>query len=257
MSGLDEEQLSELECRVAELLEEPWDKGQGRPRELTLREALVVTCGYVRQNIIEDVWADIFDVDQSTISRYITLLTPFVENATDGDRPTAEDAAETTRDAIALVDGTLWPCWSWHGEDELWAGKYKTTGHGSLIVANLQGRITFVSEPVTGNQHDMAKLKGSEVEKILKKAGGVFGDKGFIGTDYITTPIRKPQCRQLLQWEHEWNNRVSSFRAPVERAVATLKTWRILFTDYRRPLKTFTSSFRAAIGLYFFKESFA
>ena len=50
---------------------------------------------------------------------------------------------------------------------------------------------------------------------------------------------------------------MSSFRAPVERGVATLKTWRILFTDYRRPLKTFTSSFRAAIGLYFFKESFA
>jgi hypothetical protein len=49
---------------------------------------------------------------------------------------------------------------------------------------------------------------------------------------------------------------VSSFRAPVERAVATLKTWRILFTDYRRPLKTFTSSFRAAIGLYFFKRDF-
>jgi hypothetical protein len=40
------------------------------------------------------------------------------------------------------------------------------------------------------------------------------------------------------------------------RAVATLKTWRILFTDYRRPLKTF-KSFHAAIGLYFFKESFA
>ncbi len=63
----------------------------------------------------------------------------------------------------------------------------------------------------------MAKLKGSDAEKILKKAGGVFGDKGFIGTDYITAPIRKPECRELLQWEHEWNNQVSSFRAPVER----------------------------------------
>ena len=93
----------------------------------------------------------------------------------------------------------------------------------------------------------MAKLKGSVVEKILKKAGGVFGDKGFIGTDYITTPIRKPECRELLQWEHEWNNQVSSFRASVERAVAILKTWRILFTDYRRPLKTFKSSVRADI----------
>ena len=103
----------------------------------------------------------------------------------------------------------------------------------------------------------MAKLKGSDAEKILKRAGGVFGYKGLIGTDYITTPIHKPECRKLLQWEHEWNNKVSSFRAPVERAVANLKTWRILFTDYRRPLKTFKSSFRAAIGLYFFKESLA
>ena len=257
MSGLDPAQLDELEQMVSELLEEPWDKGEGRPRELTLREALVVTCGYLRQNIIEDVWADIFGVAQSTISRYITFLTPLVEKATEEDRPTAEDAAGAIKGAIALVDGTLWPCWSWDGERKLWSGKYKTTGHGSLIVANLQGGIAFVSDPVTGNQHDMAKLKESAVEKILKKAGGVFGDKGFIGTDYITTPIRKPECRELLQWEHEWNNQVSSIRAPVERAIATLKTWRILFTDYRRPLKTFKSSFRAAIGLYFFKEGFA
>jgi hypothetical protein len=257
MSGLDSAQLDELEQMVSELLEEPWDKEEGRPRELTLREALIVTCGYMRQNIVEDVWAEFFDVAQSTISRYITLLTPLVEKATEEDRPTAEDAAEATGGSIALVDGTLWPCWSWNGERELWSGKYKTTGHGSLIVANLQGRITFVSEPVTGNHHDMTKLKESAVDKILKKAGGVFGDKGFIGADYITTPIRKPECRELLQWEHEWNNQVSSFRAPVERAVATLKTWRILFTDYRRPLKTFKSSFRAAIGLYFFKETFA
>src|ERR1700751_2320576 len=216
MSGLDEEQLSELECRVTELLEEPWDKEEGRPRELTLREALVVPCGYLRQNIIEDVWADIFDVDQSTISRYITFLTPFVEKATEEDRPSEEDAAEATRGAIALVDGTLWPCWSWDGENKLWSGKYKTTGHSSLIVTNLQGRITFVAEPVTGNQHDMAKLQGSDAEKILKKAGGGLGEKGFIGTVFLTPPTRKPQCRQLLQWEREWNNQVSSFRAPVE-----------------------------------------
>ncbi len=257
MSGLTCEQLDELEELVEELLAEPWDKGTGRPRELTLRDALIVSCGYTRNNITEEIWAEIFDVHQTTVSRYITELTPLIDQATEEFRPTAEEAAEATRDAIALVDGTLWPCWSWEGESKLWSGKYKTTGHGSLIVTSLQGRITFVSEPVTGNRHDMAKLEGSDVEKILKKAGGVFGDKGFIGTDYITTPIRKPQCRQLLQWEHEWNNQVSSFRAPVERAVATLKAWRILFTDYRRPLITFESSFRAAIGLYFFKESFA
>jgi hypothetical protein len=58
-------------------------------------------------------------------------------------------------------------------------------------------------------------------------------------------------------WEKEYNSQISAIRSPVERAMAHLKTWRILFTDYRRPLDTFLSSFQAAIGLYFFKKSFA
>jgi len=62
MSGLTCEQLDELEERVAELFTEPWDKGTGRPRELTLREALIVSCGYARSNITEEIWAEIFDV---------------------------------------------------------------------------------------------------------------------------------------------------------------------------------------------------
>ena len=113
MSGLNAEQLDELEECVDELLEEPWDKRKGRPRELTFREALIVACGYARNNITEEIWAEIFDVGQSTISRYITFLTPLIDQATAGFRPSAEEAAEATRGAITLVDGTLWPCWSW------------------------------------------------------------------------------------------------------------------------------------------------
>ena len=256
MSGLDPEQLDDLERLVGELLGGPWRKPNGRPKELTLREALVVASGYLRHNITEEVWADIFDVDQSTISRYITCLTPLIEQATADSRPTADDAAEATRGAIALVDGTLWPCWSWAAASDLWAGKYKTTGHGSLIITTLDGRVTFVSDPVRGHEHDMAKLKGSECGTILKLAGGVLADKGFIGAGY-TTPVRKPQDRDLYMREHDYNNQISSLRAPVERAVANLKSWRTLFTDYRRPLKTFLHSFHAAIGLYFFKQSFA
>ena len=64
MSGLGAEQLDELEDYVAELLEEPWDKGNGRPRELTLHEALILASGYARNNITEEIWAEIFGVDQ-------------------------------------------------------------------------------------------------------------------------------------------------------------------------------------------------
>ena len=37
--------------------------------------------------------------------------------------------------------------------------------------------------------------------------------------------------------EHDYNNQVSSFRAPAERAVAQLKTWRILFTRLQETIE--------------------
>ena len=123
MPGLNAEQLDELEELVSDLLEESWDKRKGDPRELTLREALIVASGYTRNNITEEIWAEIFDVNQSTISRYISFLTPLIDEATAEFRRSADEAAEATRGAIALVDGTLWPCWSWEVERELWAGK--------------------------------------------------------------------------------------------------------------------------------------
>ena len=52
MSGLDPEQLDELVWLVEEQLEEPWHKTIGRPKDLSLREAIVVACGYMRQNIL-------------------------------------------------------------------------------------------------------------------------------------------------------------------------------------------------------------
>ena len=64
MSGLDSEQLDELVWRIEEQLEEPWHKGIGRPKGLSLREAVVVASGYMRQNIIQEVWAEIFDTSQ-------------------------------------------------------------------------------------------------------------------------------------------------------------------------------------------------
>jgi hypothetical protein len=127
MSGLDPEQLDELEERIAALLENPWDAGTGRPRELSLREAIIVSSGYARQNITEDVWAEIFDTSQSTISRTITEITPLIENATAEFRPAADEARAATRGQTVLVDGFLAPCWSWRGVPDLWSGKHKTT----------------------------------------------------------------------------------------------------------------------------------
>ena len=252
--GLDAEQLDELEERIQEIIPESWNKGTGRPKSLSLREAIMVTLLYERQNIIQEVIADLFGVSQSIISDIVGEFTPLIAQATEEFVPDAEEAKQVTRGRLVLVDGTLWPCWSWKAAPELWAGKYKTTGHGSLIIGDEFGDIIFVSDPAPGCDHDMKKREGA-VKEILDLAGSVIGDKGFQGSGYVT-PAKKPKHRELYMREREYNNQISSIRAPIERAVAHLKNWKILFTDYRRPLKTFLDSWRAAIGLYFYELSF-
>lgn len=255
MSGLNSEQLDELVDRVTALLGNPWDSGTGRPRELTLREAIIVSSGYTRQNIIEDVWAEIFDTSQPSISRIITEITPLIERATAEFRPTAEQARAAVRGQTVLVDGFLAPCWSWREAPDLWSGKHKTTGFNGQVISDLAGNIVFVSEPITGHNQDMTALSETETAEVIAAAFSGIGDKGYQGSGYIT-PIKKPKYRKLLEWENELNSDVSRLRAPIERAIAHVKSWRILHTDYQRPLRTYLQSFRAAIGLHFFKLTY-
>ena len=259
MSGLTPDQLDEVISRVARQLDEsgkPWNKGTGRSRELPLREGVIVACAYLRQNIVEDVLAEIFGVSQPTISRAICELTPIITKITDEFRPTVEDATAAVRKrGTVLVDGFLAPCWSWHLVRELWSGKHKTTGHNCQVITDHAGNVIYISEPMTGHNHDTTVLIETGTTNILKEASSWIGDKGYIGYATIT-PIKKPKHRDLTDNEKEFNNKVSSLRAPVERAIGNIKTWRILHTDYRRPLKTWLASLHAATGLYFFKLAF-
>lgn len=45
MTGLDDDERDELTEQVERLLTEPWQKPTGRPRKLSLRKAVAVTCG--------------------------------------------------------------------------------------------------------------------------------------------------------------------------------------------------------------------
>ena len=52
------------------------------------------------------------------------------------------------------------------------------------------------------------------------------------------------------------NTQVNSIRYQIERTIAHLKTWRILHTDYRRPLHTFAETTTTVIALEFYRTAF-
>src|SRR5260370_25732840 len=113
--------------------------------------------------------------------------------------------------------------------------------YGQLI-ARPRVELLFESDPVTGNNHDMTALAGTETAEIMAAAFSGMGDKGYQGSGFIT-PFKKPRGGELLDWQKEFNAQVNRLRAPVERAIAQLKSCRILHPDYPRPLPTYRNAF--------------
>jgi hypothetical protein len=60
---------------------------------------------------------------------------------------------------------------------------------------------------------------------------------------------KKPPHRTLLDWEKEFNKQINKIRYVAERTIANFKTWRILFTGYRRPRKTFPQTIKVVTAL--------
>lgn len=253
-TGLNTGQLDEVVARVEELLPEPWDKPTGRKKKLSLRDAVAITVSYLRQNTIQAVLGERWEVSQPNVSDKITYLTPLVADAVAEFVPTVEDAKEMVVGRVCLVDGTLTPCWSYQDHSELWAGKHGTTGHNAQVITLLTGAVAYISEPIPGSVHDATAVEDTPADEIIRHSGGGIADKGYEGRGYAT-PRKKPKGGELSVGDKRENANISRLRAPVERAISHLKAWRILHTDYRRPYHTYLTSFRATIGLFFFRAA--
>ncbi len=241
-TGLDSEQLLDL-VELVHVRVGDWPKRRGRPKALGLFKAVAVTVGYLRQNIVQEVLGEYFDVSQATVSRIICQLTPVIADVLDEFIP---DAAEATRDRVVLVDGSLTPCWSWAGHRELYSGKHHTTGHNVQVLSDLEGTIRYISTAHPGSMHDIEAFRQSGLDQVIDLTNAI-GDKGYIGLG-IETPTRKPLGGELVTHQIANNTTINSLRAAVERAIAHMKTWKILHTDYRRPLHTFTDTLDAVVG---------
>jgi DDE superfamily endonuclease len=247
-TGLSKDEIAELCAMILPAATDPADKRW--PPSLGLFNSVVITLAYMRRNRVQEELAETYGTSQPTVSRAISAITLLIKQVLAPYVPTADELDGRCQ---YLVDGTLLPCWSWAAHPELYSGKHKTTGLNVQIACTLAGKLAWISDPVEGSRHDNHCLKESGALLTLDPADWV-GDKGYVGNGMIT-PIRKPQFRELLDWEKEFNKQVNKIRAVVERVIADFKTWRIMHTDYRRPLSTFSTTISAVIGLHFWREA--
>jgi hypothetical protein len=79
------------------------------------------------------------------------------------------------------VDGTITPCWSYPGHQELWSRKHGTTGFNAQVVCLLDGEPVCIYDALPGCAHDAKAFATTSVAEIIRNSGGGIGDKNCRG----------------------------------------------------------------------------
>jgi hypothetical protein len=247
ITGLDAEQLTELVARVHAALGGEF-VSRGRPHALGLYRSVAVVLFLLRQNVVQQVAAEVFGVSQATVSRRWDALREVIAKVLADVAPTP---AQIGGRSTVLADGTLAPTWDWRHRDDLYSGKRHDTGFNLQIAATLEGTLVAVGAPVPGARHDAHAWAASGLADTLR-GHDVLADLGYVGCD-VLTGTKKPPGGELSDDRKQVNTDLSALRAAVERAIAHLKNWKILSARYRGPLDKFDSVVETVVALAFFK----
>lgn len=238
MTGLRPGQLTELAARVAAGAGDVVKPG-GAPAVIGLYKSVGMVVALMRTNLTQQIAGDIFGCSQATVSRRWDLLRPAIGQVLDDCVP---DLRQILGGGTALVDGTIAPTWDWAAIPDLFSGKAGYPGMNLQIAATLGGRVAAIGPvPVHGARHDAHAFEASGLKDLLAGLQAA-ADLGYLGVEGIAiVPYRTPPGGRLQPGQDDFNKDLSSIRAAVERAVASVKTWRMLSEEggrYRAPIWT-------------------
>jgi DDE superfamily endonuclease len=254
MTGLRRGQLTELAARVAAGIGDVVKPG-GAPAVIGLYKSVAMVVALMRTNLTQEMAGDIFCCSQATVSRRWDLLRPVIGRVLASCVP---GPREILGSSTALVDGTIAPTWDWTAIPDLFSGKAGYPGMNLQIAATPGGRVAAIGpHPVHGARHDAHAFAASGLKDLLAGRPAA-ADLGYLGVDGITiVPFRTPPGGHLHDTQAAFNKDLSAIRAAAERAVASVKTWRILSEEggrYRAPISKYPELLTAVTGLFFFSN---
>lgn len=232
-----------------------WTRGTGRPKALSLVEALRLSLCRLRRNATYNDLHEDFGVAASTAWTHHQTIVAFLA-ATLG--TTDDELPALLTGKIVLVDGTLIPTFNWHHRKDLLSGKHRKRGVNTQLFVDVHGRIIAVSRSFPGSWHDMHCLREAGWVTLLQKITPAVGDTGYIGeSGAVLTPIKKKPRIDLTAEQKAFNTTYARIRVGAEWGVGHAKNWRILSTRYRSDLERLDTDLQAAIGLQKLNEEFS
>lgn len=133
------------------------------------------------------------------------------------------------RDGYVLLDGTVAETDRVEAEGH-YSGKVHREGVNLQVITADDGTLLWISPALPGGTHDVKAAREHNIAAACSKLDlEVLADKGYIGAGpTVITPIRR-RAHSELSGKHKASNKVhAALRAPIERAIARIKQWRIL-----------------------------
>lgn len=162
--------------------------------------------------------------------------------------PTLEQAMETVRKkAYVILDGTVLPIDRIAADRPYYSGKKKHHGMNVQVLADPAGRLIWASDALPGAVHDLTAARTHGIPAALAAdATKCWADKAYQGAD---PAVRVPfQGKNLHGWRQRHNRDHAKIRGLGERAMATLKCWRLLW-KLRCSTTRITAIVRAVVAL--------
>lgn len=251
ITGLAREQVDEVVTRVARHLgTDQIARPGGRPCALGLYDSVVLVIHLMRRNPVQAVAGEFFGVSQATVSRRWDLLRPIIATVLCDLIP---HPRAVIRHGTALVDGSICPTWDWKEPGGLFSKKAGYPGMNVQIACTMDGELAAIGPaPIPGARHDAYAYAASGLKNLMDGIHQL-ADLGYVGVDGIDlVPIKRRPGQELHEKAKADNRVLSSIRAAVERAVAHVKTWRMLSEEggrFRPPIEKFPEMLAAVWGL--------
>ncbi|WP_426502974.1 transposase family protein [Dactylosporangium sp. McL0621] len=193
--------------------------------------------------------ASAFEVGVATAWRYVQEAIALLAAAADD---LAAAMARIRTPAYAILDGTLIPIDRVADQRPYYSGKHQRHGVNVQIVADAVGRLVWASPALPGAVHDLTAAHTHDIIDALSSAGVMtFADKGHQGPGgTVRTPFKRHRHRPKLSRRQKAVHKThANIPARGERAIATLKTWKILAKLRCRPRRA-TTIVQAILALH-------
>ncbi|MFC7717388.1 transposase family protein [Nonomuraea recticatena] len=201
--------------RLADLIRTQRAERRSRWRKLDPARQALLILAHLRNGDTYTRLAAGFSVGTTTAWRYVQESVELLAILADEVQAAAARAAWL---AYAILDGTLIPIDRLADERPYYSGKHKQHGVNVQLLADPVGRLVWASPALPGAVHDMSAARTVGLIDALTSAGGT-----------IRTPFKRHRHRPgLSRSQRDVNRAHARIRAIGERAVATLKSWKVL-----------------------------